>query len=62
MLCGFMREEKLREGKRGEECCLATNAFQANALLMSSTIFITRVAIDCIAIDHEVIDRNEFRL
>jgi hypothetical protein len=29
---------------------------------MSSTIFITRVAIDCSAIDHEVIDRNEISI
>ena len=40
----------------------ATNASWANATRMSATIFITRGAIDCIAIDHEVIDRNEISI
>jgi hypothetical protein len=40
----------------------ATNARWANASRMSSTILVTRRAIDCNAIDHEVIDRNEISI
>ena len=58
MLCVFMREEKLRKGKRGEECCDSTNSFGE----CLRRYFITRVAIDCSAIDHEVIDRNEISI
>ena len=53
------REERGRDGK---------NAFEANVQArmpvgrMSSTFFITRVAIDCSAINHEVIDRNEISI
>lgn len=51
-----------RKVKRGQEYSGATNAFQANALRMSSTIFNTLLSMDCIAKDHGVIDRNEISI
>jgi hypothetical protein len=46
LLCGYMRRDKNREERGG----------------MTATILVTRRAIDCNAIDHEVIDRNEISI
>ena len=54
-------EEMGGEGKRGEERGRMLR-FDEFFRRMSSTFFITRVAIDCSAIDHEVIDRNEISI
>ena len=55
MLCGFMPDA--RRANVAQQRMSATNASR-----MSSTILVTRGAIDCNAIDHEVIDRNEISI